>query len=303
MISNCISVTFGERDADSVNFLDGNHWIFVEISSRTMFRTSMMLRFHHLYVIQTLIEFQRQFNAWYSKLKHKFSFLLHKKLLQLNGVKSRLTNNGRVASCSDDHNYEAYNETQAQHTIKSNLRGQFLTDLNQMLAHSANLNSVSIPVQMLLLPFIPVSAEEGFNQAAVATRACNINSNDNRKCTAQHLTIGVHRTHTSHGSKNIMALDQLNGAQNESPPLPAVSSYRSFVMSEQTRRHALTSSNFQNHYQQQQQQTKPFPWFAGSRQASMSGISRMNSCRVSLRNPLVCFPSTSNHAGGHVKYM
>lgn len=268
----------------------------------TMFRKSLVLRFRYLYVIQTLLEVQRQFNVWCSRLKHKIAYLLHRRRLQLDSIRAKLINGGKSASYHEQ--YEAGPHPAAQNY----LGGQFLIDSSRMLASNlAGVNSVTIPFQMLLLPFIPTPAGSAcaIQMLAPAARDHHTNSaeNNDRCLTHQSSVCGVQRTGTSFSN---MTPDRSIGAQNASTPLPVVSDFRSFLMSEQSRRQAPNSSRRCHN----NQQTEPLTWFAGSATRDNDGggggggrTMGIRSCAMSLRNPLACFPSTSNHESGRVKYM
>lgn len=283
-----------------------------------MFQKNLILRhFQHFYVIQTILELQRQCNVWYSRLKHKFVFLLQQKRSQLKGAmnKSRYllthyNNRQQKHQHHQHHSLNYYNDYCADSVIdydvddggggvelnsgnnrnNPDICGQFLTDLNQMLVNGSNKSSsspfVSIPIQMLLLPFIAVQQQQ--QQQSTATTA-NKFQQVIAQSQAEATSFQRHKTPTH----------QLTST---------VSDYQSFVLGEQARglrainnnqphnNNQITSQQFasspsfanwfSSHHQQQQQQAN-LPLKRGSR-----------SCGLTLRNPLVC--STLQSSGGHI---
>lgn len=116
-----------------------------------MLKSKLVARFHHLYMIQALLEIQRHCNTLYSRFKRKVLFIIHKKLhlselmLILKPTQSKQTY--QEDNCSYKPQIDGSYNGRASN---------FLENLNHLLNDQQNPTSdaVSIPMQMLLLPFI-----------------------------------------------------------------------------------------------------------------------------------------------------
>lgn len=117
-----------------------------------MFQSNKLIqRFHHLYLIQALVEIQRHCNKLYSKFKHQILYVVSKRL-HLSRLKL-LKGSGRQQTLSYDDYF--YNQSDGQSgNCVGGIAGNIIEDLNHWLINPSQGNNVSIPMQMLLLPFI-----------------------------------------------------------------------------------------------------------------------------------------------------
>lgn len=115
-----------------------------------MFQSKLAIRIHHLYLVQALVQVQRRCNLWYSRMKHKVIVLITKRLQSSRlKVLSKLVKKQSVNHEEKSHHT---NSTNRHFDVKGN---NIFEDLNQMWTHSCVSNAaISIPMQMLLLPFI-----------------------------------------------------------------------------------------------------------------------------------------------------
>lgn len=193
-----------------------------------MFQTKLILRLHHLYVIRYLLEIQRRCNLWYSRMKHKFVFLLNNHL-QLNGFKSLKT---RI---SDRHNgNDSYygdpslSNVTADNWANNGRSGRFFEDLNNIIMNPG-LNAVSIPMQMLLLPFIvhPHVPQSD----PITTASCHLNINKDKNDSRQQWMNEAYKNNNSVYSKSHSSItlvpSHLAGAQSHLTPV--VTECQSFV--------------------------------------------------------------------------
>lgn len=302
-----------------------------------MFDSGLIVRIHHLYVIQTLLEFHKQCNIWYSRLKHKFAFILNKRLRLVAGIRSlraKVGNKKQATRQQAHYDEQFYYDETFRCPGAGRFCGQFLTDLNQMLmgaggrANSFQNPSVSIPMQMLLLPFVVhqprvMSSPESLAaapscQAEAALTATTMRSNDHMNESKQHelafntasllhndarvpavnrhLHLHRHHHHQLEQRPSQQSSAANTGAQTSASscfsssrlePSSPVSDYQSFVMREKTRVNSEVDQ----------------PSLARSCGFFQSQTRRTGLKSIAFRNPLVCFPSTSNHEMGHVKYM
>lgn len=180
---------------------------------RKMFQSKLITRFHHLYLIQAIVELQRHCNKLYSSLKNKLILLISFRFHQLsrskvltsiigknkqNRNKSPLLsyNNcyyDRADACfennvtSDNSNDYLLNKQYCNGMVSN---GKFLNDLNQLFQMNQLIcegakSAVSIPMQMLLLPFITVqqssSTQNNDTHHHNHLYKANINNNNNNK--------------------------------------------------------------------------------------------------------------------------
>lgn len=117
-----------------------------------MFQSNKLIqRFHHLYLIQALVEIQRHCNNLYLKFKHQILYVVSKRL-HLSRLKL-LRGSGQQQTLG----YDDYfcNQSNGQGgNCTGRIAGNIIEDLNHWLINPSQGNNVSIPMQMLLLPFI-----------------------------------------------------------------------------------------------------------------------------------------------------
>jgi hypothetical protein len=296
--------------------------------SKKMFESGPIMRLHHLFVIQTLLELQRQCNIWYSRLKHKFVLLLNKRLC-LNNLRSLASSNARQQQ-SSQRDFEAalYYHTNGRPFdsdrvvgVNDNSQlsgwcqpsipcGQLMTNLNQMLngtgapapASSVTLNgSVSIP--MLLLPFIvqqPRVVDPAFKhvespQMSTTTTTTTTMPADSYDAFKQGREI-------YRSSNNLRHLTN-SGAQTSSFRLSggggccwsgggAAGQAQAQSPADSSTRNLALDCNL----------VKQYSNWSSARTNNLAALRSNTSNSLALRNPLICFPSTSNEIG-HVKYM
>lgn len=120
-----------------------------------MFQTELVARFHHLYFIQALVDIQRRCDKLYLRLKHKFLYFVGKRL-HLNR-KLKWLHRHQEQNHGDDYGFG-----QADESGGANI----LEDLNRMLRNQSqgSVRAVSVPMQMLLLPFIAVQPHGSNNE-------------------------------------------------------------------------------------------------------------------------------------------
>lgn len=155
-----------------------------------MFESSKIIaRFHHLYLMQALLEIQRHCNKLYSKLKHRFVILLSIRLHQLSKLKqfNRLpfglrSNYDCRKSCYRRQQQERSMANFSQDLNQGSASKNLINDLNQLFINQTNNQSrsaVSIPMQMMLLPFITVP-----NQPNICSSTSNVQNGEH---SANHL--------------------------------------------------------------------------------------------------------------------
>lgn len=119
-----------------------------------MFQSNKLIqRFHHIYLIQALVEIQRHCNNLFLKFKHQVLYVVRKRL-HLSRLKL-LNGSGKQKSLPyDGYIYDKF-EFNGQSGIQDGrIAGSIMENLNQWLINPHQGNNVSIPMQMLLLPFI-----------------------------------------------------------------------------------------------------------------------------------------------------
>lgn len=116
-----------------------------------MFQSALIARFHHLYLLQTIIEIQNVWNRLYAKLKHKVLFIVDKRL-RSNLIKSL---KGKIPARRK--RYQDDRELDQQHyEFVGNEQRNLYQDLNTILTstNQQHQGSVSVPMQILMMPML-----------------------------------------------------------------------------------------------------------------------------------------------------
>lgn len=287
-----------------------------------MFQSVSIVRFHHLFVIQTLLGFHKQCNIWYLRLKHKLALLLNSHLRR---SLTTSASNRRPQSQSSKQDYEAacyyysggngggdsfvrdhggYQQTFGRQA--GEFFGQFASDLNRALINDATASgrnsSLSIPMHMLLLPFIvhqprvvsPPPEPIGIRQATTT------NSDGHNSIKYGHEIYSSPPNNLRHlandGAQRCSFM--LDGDRGSSGPAAAAA-----AAAQRSRGSLALDYNLAG--RTTAKSAAKSTWSLSSSNnlfATRSGGGGSNSASLALRNPLICFPSTSNEIG-HVKYM
>lgn len=116
-----------------------------------MFQTKLIARFHHLFMVQALVEIQRHCNKFYAKLKHTIAYLVCKRL-QLSGFSNLSEKN------EEDYCYNRdYYDYQVPSVYSDGITKSVFNDFDGILINKdgvTNKQSFVGSVPMLLLPLI-----------------------------------------------------------------------------------------------------------------------------------------------------
>lgn len=173
-----------------------------------MMRSKAIARFHHLYLVQVLVEIQRHCNQLYSRIKQKVLVLMSKKL-HLNSKLRFMLNSNRKSRSSNNQNAQDYyscvnyDDYMSQHQEQipgmlsnSTLNGGLFEDLNQLLLNQSKLSgnsAVSIPMQMLLLPLMVQQPHGLINGSDVRGKKPTIANNTSHMCSSSNNNNKDHR--------------------------------------------------------------------------------------------------------------
>lgn len=117
-----------------------------------MFQSSQIIKsIHQIYLIHAIIEFQRSFNNLCSRLKQKITHLLLNRLTYIRSIRSNRARRNML----DYENSQIGSRASREFLNRVEDRASYnMTDLNQLImANRIQQDTVSIPMQMLFLPF------------------------------------------------------------------------------------------------------------------------------------------------------
>lgn len=225
-----------------------------------MFQTKLIARFHHLYMIQALLEIQRHCNKLYKRLKHTIVYLVCKRL-HLN----RFLNLGEKneEDCCYDRDYYV---NQVPNIYSDGLTRSIFNDLDEILISKdgiTNKRGIGVEsVPMLLLPFIVQphgfvrnnvrgGLDNSLSSSPTSYHMCNV-SNDNSKRN-NNIENSQQWQNRSNKQGNVCSMNQFLtivpsqlgcfSAQSQAARIP-VSKHQSNIMT------------FEQHIQQQHQQQR-----------------------------------------------
>lgn len=133
-----LSLSFHTRSSSISHMIENRRTVKRVVK---MFQSQLMKSLQDLYLIHVIFEFQRSCNRAYTKLKHNILHLLQSRLAHL-----KLLGADKIRS-SKRH----YQDHQTSNERGSSNR--FMRDLNRLVVNHQTQDSISIPIQMLLLPF------------------------------------------------------------------------------------------------------------------------------------------------------
>lgn len=135
-----------------------------------MFRSTIIARFHHLYLLQALIELQRVWSKLYSKLKHRVLFVVDKKLRSdlMKTFRGKIPIRKRKIYGDSELNQQPYCHVEAdQRNLYQDLNTIFTSSGQQQLT-----SSVSVPMQILMMPMLVQPCNPGPNPG-FNSKLCN----------------------------------------------------------------------------------------------------------------------------------
>lgn len=245
-----------------------------------MFQSKLIMRFHHFYLIQAIVEIQRHCNKLYTKLKHKLILLISFRFHQLSRLKVltnfrknktnflSYNNNDNCYYESDENCYENINNNylMGKHCCNEIVgNGKFFNDLNQFFQMNQTLcegakSAVSIPMQMLLLPFITVQASS-ITQSTTDQEAIKINNNNNNKnmfLSSQQIKQNHHQWHDIDINNQLEGNKYLiNGCQIVTTQPTKSSDYNNF---NQYHAHSMNQQKSKINLLHQQDSLTPTSW-------------------------------------------
>lgn len=132
----------------------------------------MIKRFHHIYFIHAILEFHKVCTEMCSKLKHKLLSSLFDRSRYMSFLKTSRENDNQLRNGYQQHNRCAY-EFNGMRTRALDTRGvndeNFASDLNRLVIDNrVQHDAVSIPIQMLLFPFViqpKISVDNRFSES------------------------------------------------------------------------------------------------------------------------------------------
>lgn len=132
---------------------------------------ALLLKFQQWYLMNVIIQLQRQCNHWYTRVKQKFSMLINRRVhlhrywsIEKDDTQNTYGDRFSPASSSD--------QLQTAR-IATNQTGDsnFLSGLNRIVQATAKSANVSIPMQVILLPLIVPSQSNDNNMSSAAPTA------------------------------------------------------------------------------------------------------------------------------------
>lgn len=270
-----------------------------------MFQSNKLIqRFHHLYLIQAFVEIQRHCNNLYSKFKHRVLYVVGKRL-HLSRLKLLKGSAQKQAPYYDDYFYHKHEANGKSGNSAGSIASNIIEDLNHWLMNPSQGNYVSVPMQMLLLPFIVqphglvanggnVSQSDTCHMYRKGNIIINNNNNNNNNRIECQQWRGSREGNVCAPSDYVTFVPgQMLSAQSQTI---AINEHSTFTPSEQRNqiKFSPASRAAQDSQQNSYCRSSSATWSKAAQAAYCDSYSSTATTRgLSMRNPLMNYPSNS----------